>query len=42
MHKITNFTGQPVFNQLLKLLTRQTIEQLSHNIQGSEAYVVVP
>jgi hypothetical protein len=39
MHKITNFSGQPVFNQLLKLLTRQSIEQLSHNIQGSEDYV---
>jgi IS4 transposase len=39
MHKITNFTGQPVFNQLLKLLTRQTIEQLSHSIKGSEDYV---
>lgn len=39
MHKSTNFTGQPVFNQLLKLITRQTVEQLSKNTPGSEAYV---
>jgi hypothetical protein len=39
MGKNTNFSGQPVFNQLLKLLTRQTIEQLSKNIPGSEEYV---
>ena len=39
MGKDTNFTGQPVFNQLLKLITRQTVEQLSHSILGSEEYV---
>jgi len=39
MHKSTNFTGQPVYNQLLKLITRQTVEQLSKNIPGSEEYV---
>jgi hypothetical protein len=39
MHKSTNFTGQPVFNQLLKLLTRQAVEQLSQNTPGSEAYI---
>ena len=39
MHKSTNFTGQPVFNQVLKLITRQTVEQLSKHIPGSEAYV---
>ncbi|MDR1592680.1 MAG: hypothetical protein LBS16_07375, partial [Prevotellaceae bacterium] len=27
MGKDTNFSGQPVFNQLLKLLTRQTIDK---------------
>jgi hypothetical protein len=37
--KGTNFTGQPVFNQLLKLITRQQIEQLSKNIRGSEEYI---
>jgi hypothetical protein len=39
MGKGTNFSGQPVFNQLLKLITRGTIEQLSKNIPGSEDYV---
>jgi IS4 transposase len=39
MHKSTNFIGQPVFNQLLKLITRQTIEQLSKNTPGSEEYI---
>jgi hypothetical protein len=39
MGKDTNFTGQPVFNQVLKLITRQTIEQLSKSIPGSEEYV---
>jgi hypothetical protein len=39
MPKSTNFTGQPVFNQLLKLITRQTVEQLSKNTPGSEDYI---
>ena len=39
MGKDTTFTGQPVYNQLLKLITRQTIEQISKNIPGSEEYV---
>ena len=39
MHKSTNFTGQPVFNQLLKLITRQTIEQLSKHTLRSEKYI---
>jgi hypothetical protein len=39
MHKSTNFTGQPVFNQLLKLITRQTIEQLSKHTPNSEKYI---
>jgi hypothetical protein len=36
MGKDTNFTGQPVFNQLLKLIARQPVDQLSKNIRGSE------
>ncbi|MDR0364384.1 MAG: DUF4372 domain-containing protein, partial [Bacteroidales bacterium] len=39
MSKDTNFTGQPVFNQLLKLIPRQQVKQLSKNIRGSEKYV---
>ncbi|GHT18529.1 hypothetical protein FACS189429_5170 [Bacteroidia bacterium] len=31
----TNFTGQPVFNQLLRLITRQAVERLSHTTAGS-------
>jgi hypothetical protein len=39
MGKGTNFSGQPVYNQLLKLINRQIVEQLSKNIPGSEDYV---
>jgi hypothetical protein len=39
MGKDTGFTGQPVFNQLLKLSKRQQTEQLSKHIPGREEYV---
>jgi hypothetical protein len=37
--KDANFTGQPVFNQLLKLIPCQQVKQWSKNIRGSEKYV---
>ena len=39
MGKDSNFTGQPVFSQVLRLLDREKIMQLSRETSGSEAYV---
>ena len=39
MGKDSHFTGQPVYSQVLKLLDKEKILQISHNIKGSEAYV---
>ena len=39
MSKNSNFTGQPVYNQVLKLLNREKIMQISRETPGSEAYV---
>ena len=39
MSKSSNFTGQPVYNQVINLLNRAEIEQISHQTPGSEAYV---
>ncbi|MCQ2196773.1 MAG: DUF4372 domain-containing protein [Bacteroidaceae bacterium] len=39
MGKDSNFTGQPVYNQVLKLLDREKIMQISRKTAGSEAYV---
>ena len=39
MGKDSHFTGQPVYSQVLKLLDKEKILQISRNIKGSEAYV---
>ena len=39
MGKNSNFTGQPVYSQVLKLLNREEIMRLSRTTVGSEAYV---
>lgn len=39
MGKDSHFSGQPVYNQLLKLLDREEIMQISRATSGSEAYV---
>ena len=39
MSKDSNFTGQPVYSQVLKLLDKDKILQISRETQGSEAYV---
>ncbi len=39
MGKDSNFTGQPVYNQVLNLLDREIIMQISRETPGSEAYV---
>ena len=39
MGKDSNFTGQPVYNQVLNLLNREKIIQISLETKGSEAYV---
>ena len=39
MSKDSHFTGQPVYNQVLKLLDREKIVQISRETAGSEAYV---
>lgn len=39
MGKDSNFTGQPVYNQVLNLLNREKIIQISRETEGSEAYV---
>ena len=39
MGKDSNFAGQPVYSQVLKLLDREKIMQISRDTAGSEAYV---
>lgn len=39
MSKVTNFSGQPVYNQLLNLLDKQKICKISQNTKKSESYV---
>lgn len=39
MSKDSNFTGQPVYSQILNLLDRERIMQISRETEGSEAYV---
>lgn len=39
MGKVTNFSGQPVYNQLLNLLDKQKICEISHKTLKSESYV---
>ena len=39
MGKDSNFTGQPVYSQILNLLDRERIMQISRETEGSEAYV---
>ena len=39
MGKSTHFTGQPVYSQVIKLLDKSKIKQLSRETAGSEKYV---
>jgi len=39
MGKVTNFSGQPVYNQLLNLLDKQKICKISQKTKKSESYV---
>ena len=39
MGKDSHFTGQPVYSQVLKLLDKEKILQISRETKGSEAYV---
>ena len=39
MSKDSHFTGQPVYSQVLKLLDKGKILQISRETKGSEAYV---
>lgn len=39
MGKVTNFSGQPVYNQLLNLLDKQKILKISKKTKKSESYV---
>ena len=39
MGKSTHFSGQPVYNQVIKLLDKQKIKQISLETPRSEAYV---
>lgn len=39
MSKSTHFTGHPVYSQILKLLDKEKIEQISRETLGSERYV---
>ena len=39
MSKDSHFTGQPVYSQVLKLLNKEKILQMSRETKGSEAYV---
>ena len=39
MGKSTHFTGHPVYSQVLKLLDKEKIEEISHETLGSERYV---
>ena len=40
MSKSTQFTEQPVYSQVLKLLDKEKILQISRETKGSEAYVM--
>ena len=39
MSKDSHFTGQPVYSQVLKLLDKEIILQISRETKGSEAFV---
>ena len=39
MSKDSHFTGQPVYSQVLKLLDKEKILQISRETKRSEAYV---
>ena len=39
MSKSTYFTGQPVYSQVIKLLNKAKIQQISQETLGSERYV---
>ena len=39
MSKDSHFTGQPVYSQVLKLLDKEKILQISRETKGSEAYL---
>ena len=39
MGKDSHFTGHPVYSQVLKLLDKDEILQISRETNGSEAYV---
>ena len=39
MSKSTYFTGQPVYSQVIKLLDKAKIQQISHETLVSERYV---
>ena len=39
MSKDSHFTGQPVYSQVLKLLNKEKILQMSRETKGNEAYV---
>ena len=39
MGKDSHFTGQPVYSQVLKLLDKDKIRQISRDTHGSEANV---
>ena len=39
MGKYNNFTGQPVYSQVLKLIDKEKIRQISLKTPGSEVYV---
>ena len=39
MSKSTYFTGQPVYSQVIKLLDKAKIQQISRETLGSERYV---
>ena len=39
MSKSTYFTGQPVYSQVIKLLDKAKIQQISPETLGSERYV---
>lgn len=38
MSKSTHFTGQPVYSQVIKLLDKAKIQQISQETSGSECY----
>ena len=42
MSKDFHFTGQPVYSQVLKLLDKEKILQISREKKGSEPYVKRP